>query len=289
MFTAARELVVCATRAILLRYTLVLLLSIETSAECQGTNRTSPYAYNGGSFSVTLTFKSFTSYEFDGSAGGDVGNPGWIVVSNIDSGKSASFPYLQSLQLPQAASESAVSGETISGTVTINAEDLGAGPLTFEVLGVTVAYPPLGGTRIKSVYGNYLNTTLVPLNVQVGLPPYQSNSVSTTLPGTPVRSGAGGSNQSVNIHAVIISGLSDPAKVISSPNVTVTGGIVALGKDGSPSSPSSSWSPGLRIVPDYGLLSGEKIPPVTPNILDVRIVRQEVSADFPSPNPQPSN
>jgi hypothetical protein len=92
-----------------------------------------------------------------------------------------------------------------------------------------------------------------------------------------------------NVHAVIISGLSDPTKVIASPNVIVTGGIVALGKDVSPAPAASAWSPGLRIVPDYGLLTGEKIPPVTPNILDVRIVRQEVTADFPSPNPQPDN
>ena len=91
-----------------------------------------------------------------------------------------------------------------------------------------------------------------------------------------------------NIHAVIISGLSDPAKAITSPNVTLTGGIVALGKNTSQPT-SSAWSPGLRIVPDHSLLTGEKIPPVTPNILDVRIVRQEVTADFPSPNPQPSN
>lgn len=92
-----------------------------------------------------------------------------------------------------------------------------------------------------------------------------------------------------NIHAIIISGLSDPAKVIASQNVTVTGGVVALGKDATPPATPSNWSPGLRIVPDYALLTGEKIPPVTPNILDVRIVRQEVTADFPSPSPQPSN
>ena len=70
-----------------------------------------------------------------------------------------------------------------------------------------------------------------------------------------------------SIHAVIISGLSDPAKVIASPNVTLTGGIVALGKAGSSSSLSSSWSPGMRILPDYDLLTGIKIPPVTPNII----------------------
>jgi hypothetical protein len=92
-----------------------------------------------------------------------------------------------------------------------------------------------------------------------------------------------------NIHAIIISGLSDPAKVITSSNVTLTGGVVALGRDPTPPAAPSTWSRGLRIVPDYALLTGEKIPPVTPNILDVRIVRQEVTADFPSPSPQPSN
>jgi len=92
-----------------------------------------------------------------------------------------------------------------------------------------------------------------------------------------------------NIHAIIISALSDPAKVIASPNVTLTGGIVSLGKDVSPPRTSSGWSPGLRIIPDYALLTGEKIPPVTPNIIDVRIVRQEVTADFPSPTPPPTN
>jgi hypothetical protein len=91
-----------------------------------------------------------------------------------------------------------------------------------------------------------------------------------------------------NIHAIIISALSDPAKVIASPDVTLTGGIIALGKNPTPPATPSTWSPGLQIVPDYALLTGEKIPPVTPNVIDVRIVRQEVTADFPSPNPQPT-
>jgi len=60
-------------------------------------------------------------------------------------------------------------------------------------------------------------------------------------------------------------------------------------KNGSTSSTSSAWSPGLKIIPDYALLTGEKIPPVTPNIIDVRIVRQHVSADLPSPSPKPDS
>ncbi|HEX4200800.1 MAG TPA: hypothetical protein VHY59_04725, partial [Chthoniobacterales bacterium] len=72
-------------------------------------------------------------------------------------------------------------------------------------------------------------------------------------------------------------------------NVTLTGGIVALGKNGSAAPNPSTWSPGLKLIPDYALLTGEKIPPVTPNIIDVRIVRQDVTADFPSPSPKPDN
>jgi hypothetical protein len=110
---------------------------------------------------------------------------------------------------------------------------------------------------------------------------------------TPSGSGSGVTTQSPatppvapivhsSIHAVIISGLSDPAKVIASSNVTLTGGIISLGTAGTSSSLSSSWNPGIHIVPDYDLLTGIKFPPVTPNIIDVRIVRQQVSANFPS-------
>jgi len=37
----------------------------------------------------------------------------------------------------------------------------------------------------------------------------------------------------------------------------------------------------MRILPDYHLLTGIKIPPVTPNIIDVRILRLQVTAEFP--------
>ena len=84
----------------------VLLLSLCDLAMAQPPGQTTPYAYNGRSFSLTVYFKMYTSYETDGGAGGDVGDPGWIVVSNLNTGKSASFPYLQSLQLPQAGADS---------------------------------------------------------------------------------------------------------------------------------------------------------------------------------------
>jgi hypothetical protein len=115
------------------------------------------------------------------------------------------------------------------------------------------------------------------------LPPNGSNAATTQSPSAP-SSPPATPTVSTNIHAVIISGLSDPAKVITSPNVTLTGGIVALGKSDTSSPLSSSWSPGMRILPDYDLLTGIKIPPVTPNIIDVRIVRHQVTADFPPPS-----
>ncbi len=89
-----------------------------------------------------------------------------------------------------------------------------------------------------------------------------------------------------SIHAVIISGLSDPAKVVTSANITLTGGVVALGKNPSPpASPTTQWSTGLRIVPDQALLTGSEIPPLTPNIIDVRIVKHEVNGDLSTPAP----
>jgi hypothetical protein len=112
-------------------------------------------------------------------------------------------------------------------------------------------------------------------------PPGGGNGVTTQNPTSPPSPPVAPTVAS-SIHAVIISGLSDPAKVIASPNVTLTGGIVALGKANDSSTVPSSWSLGMRILPDYDLLTGTKIPPVTPNILDVRIIRQQVSADFPS-------
>jgi hypothetical protein len=135
------------------------------------------------------------------------------------------------------------------------------------------------GAYVKGVVSKF-STDAPPVTQPSG--PSTASNVPPQPPSTP---GDGPSN----IHAVIVSGLSDPAKVIVSSNVILTGGIVALGKNGSPPSPSSAWSPGLKIIPDYALLTGEKIPPVTPNIIDVRIVRQDVTADFPSPSPKQDN
>jgi hypothetical protein len=118
--------------------------------------------------------------------------------------------------------------------------------------------------------------------VSGGDPTPTSAPASPTQP-PPTSTPGGGS-----IHALIISGRSDPAKIATSPNVTLIGGVVALGKNASSSAKPSSWSPGLRIVPDQNLLNGSKIPPLTPNVIDVRIVKHEVVGDLSIPSASPS-
>ncbi len=80
----------------------------------------------------------------------------------------------------------------------------------------------------------------------------------------------------VAINAVIVSGANSPwGAVQRAPgvrNVTVTGGIIALGKtplpgEPPPGSPQPAW---LRVVPDLRLLDGSVIPPIVPNIIDIR-------------------
>jgi hypothetical protein len=84
------------------------------------------------------------------------------------------------------------------------------------------------------------------------------------------------------IHAVIVSGLADPSQVLRG-NVHLTGGIVALGSpDSSAPQPLGRWDPNVKITPDPELLNGNKIPPLVPNVIDVRIMHHEVSATMES-------
>ena len=137
------------------------------------------------------------------------------------------------------------------------------------------AYDPVAGNHFG---GGYIIGSVVrvsnnasPYNPPRGAPPPSSSPT----PGS----------RSTSINAVLISGRSDPAKIVTSANVTLIGGVVALGKNASPSVTPSSWSTGLRIVPGQALLTGAKIPPLTPNIIDVRIVKHEVTGDLSTPAP----
>ena len=56
------------------------------------------------------------------------------------------------------------------------------------------------------------------------------------------------------IHAVIVSNLSDPSQVLSG-NVDLTGGIIALGPPTGSLKPGR-WDPRVRIIPDPDLLNG---------------------------------
>jgi hypothetical protein len=137
--------------------------------------------------------------------------------------------------------------------------------------------------RFSSVGGNsgggaFIRGTV--RNVSTDALPYTPPGNQTP----PDRPGPG--SISTKIHAVIISGRSDPARIVTSQNVTLTGGVVALGKNPSPPATlTTQWSAGLRIVPDQALLIGAKIPPLTPNIIDVRIVKHEVTGDLSTPAP----
>jgi hypothetical protein len=82
----------------------------------------------------------------------------------------------------------------------------------------------------------------------------------------------------VRINAVIVSAAQSPWDAITKApgvrNVIVTGGIIALGKtpiegEVPGGGPQPSW---LRLIPDLDLCSGKKIPPVVPNVIDIRIM-----------------
>jgi hypothetical protein len=77
------------------------------------------------------------------------------------------------------------------------------------------------------------------------------------------------------IHAVIISSAAHPEEVIDTRRglIHLVGGVVALGKTKSETDSRrlASWPNGLVLTPDPEYLNGSKVPPSTPNLLDVRI------------------
>jgi hypothetical protein len=102
----------------------------------------------------------------------------------------------------------------------------------------------------------------------------------TLAPGGTVLPGRTGPNAPVDvrINAVIVSAAQSPWDAITKApgvrNVIVTGGIIALGKtpiEGEipGGGPQPAW---LRLIPDLRLLNGSMIPPVVPNVIDIRIM-----------------
>jgi hypothetical protein len=91
----------------------------------------------------------------------------------------------------------------------------------------------------------------------------------------------------VQIKAVIVSAAQSPWDAITKGpgvrNVIVTGGIIALGK-----TPIDGEIPGggtqplwLRLVPDLDLCSGKKIPPIVPNVIDIRTMNCPIEITSP--------
>ena len=99
-------------------------------------------------------------------------------------------------------------------------------------------------------------------------------------PGTTVGAGPGtgvpAAPVDVPINAVIVSAANSPWGAVQRGsgvrNVIVSGGIIALGTtplpaEPPPGSPQPAW---LRVIPDPRLLDGSVIPPVVPNLIDIR-------------------
>src|SRR6266404_2239485 len=272
---------------------LFVTMSIQSVALIHGQNTAQAYQYNGGRFTVKTIFNFYTSVMTDGVDGTSHLQP-VLTITNSRTGRSitSSFmsdnDFISTIEGNMLIGNEIVPGQlnprTNTGIVTIDASSLGPGPLVFSVAGVS----ELTGRAVASVRnvfgGPFYVWTIFPQSITPNLSPYIPRPSPTPVSNpTPAPIPA-----SVSIHAVIISGRSDPAKIVTSQNVTLTGGVVALGKDPAPPAAPSSWTTGLHIVPDEALLTGAKIPPLTPNIIDVRIVKHEVIGDLAAPVGSPS-
>jgi hypothetical protein len=105
-----------------------------------------------------------------------------------------------------------------------------------------------------------------------------------TRPPIPAPSG------SAEVHAVVISAQAHPERAFrSDARVHLTGGVAALGRQNpSEQSVSMNWPAGLTITPDEDYLTGRKVPPLTPNIVDVRIRNFRAGAEIERQRPSAS-
>jgi hypothetical protein len=269
---------------------LFVIISIRSVASVDGQITTPAYQYNGGRFTIKTAFNFYTSVVTDALDGTTRLQP-IVTITNGRTGRSITTSFVSENDFIGSVMGNVLIGSEIvpgqlnprtnTGTVVVDASKLGPGPLVFSAAGVSELTSPAPTSFRNAFGGPFYVWTISPQSIMPNLPLYRP-PVSNPPPGNP------GSGQiSTNIHAVIISGRSDPAKIVTSHNVTVTGGVVALGKDPAPPATPSSWATGLRILPDEALLTGAKIPPVTPNIIDVRIVSHQVVGDLAAPGPSP--
>ena len=272
---------------------LVGLFLVQGSIPLDAQITTQPFQYNGGTFSVTTAFQFFTSIETDSIAGTTHLQP-LMTITNIKTGRSMTTSYVSENDFVSGPEGNMLTGNEVIpgrlnprtniGVVSVDASGLGPGPLVLSVRQVS-ELSGRASQKIRNVFdGAFYVWTISPQSIRPSLSRYvprpSPTPVSNPTP-APIPSSA-------SIHAVIISGRSDPSKIVTSQNVTLTGGVVALGKDPAPPAAPSSWTTGLHIVPDEALLTGAKIPPLTPNIIDVRIVKHEVIGDLAAPGASPS-
>jgi hypothetical protein len=87
---------------------------------------------------------------------------------------------------------------------------------------------------------------------------------------------------SAEVHSVVISTqLHLETVFLSDARVHLTGGVAALGApSANEGSTPMSWPTGLAITPDSDYLTGRKVPPLTPNIIDVRIRNFRTGAEI---------
>ena len=268
------------------------IVSIRSVALAHGQITTQAYQYNGGPFTVRTVFNFYTSVLTDGLDGTGRLQP-LLTIRNSRTGKSITSSFISGNDFISTIEGNVLIGDEIipgqlnprtnTGIVTIDASVLGPGPLLFSISGVSELTGRAPAPIRNEFGGPFYVWTIRPQSITPSLSPYIPVPPSPIFNPMPVPIPV-----STNIHAVIISGRSDPARIVTSQNVTVTGGIVALGKDPAPPATPSSWTAGLRIMPDEALLTGSKIPPVTPNIIDLRIVSHEVIGDLVVPGASPS-
>jgi hypothetical protein len=197
----------------------------------------------------------------DGGGGGDGGSSDGS--SSDGTGDSADGGEAAAAAAAAAAADAAAAQDAPA------VSDPSTDPTTIDPIAVTPEESPLDA--IQAI------PTTDPRGEEAPIPGSTNSDVLVDAGGSvPIPRGALSAPVDVEIDAVIVSGANSPwGAVQRAPgvrNVTVVGGIIALGKtplpgEPPPGSPQPAW---LRVVPDLRLVDGSVIPPVVPNIIDIR-------------------